>query len=306
MRSEFAAVAVAGAVMGGALLGASGDALAEAPQAAPLGAKHALMLNGASAGWIQSVEGGHASADVVTEKIGADHIARKHIAGVKYEDITVYCGTGMSKNFYEWIKASFDNKHVRQNGAIHSFDAQQKVTETREFTSALLTEIGFPACDAGSKDAAYLSLKFRPETVRTKPGDNKAALSAFSLGKGEQKKWLPRFRFDYAGCGEPCRLATKISAVTVKLAEPPASGQKPGPHHALPFVVTMPPPQDLAKWSADGSVRKGMLEYPDLDGATFVLTLENMKPVHVKLVGDKAKPLVELELQADSVEASAR
>ena len=29
---------------------------------------------------------------------------KKHLAGVKYEDITVNCGTGMSKGFYEWTK----------------------------------------------------------------------------------------------------------------------------------------------------------------------------------------------------------
>ena len=66
-----------------------------------------------SPGWIQSVEGGHATADVVVEKVGADIIQHKHIAGVKYEDITVNCGTGMSKAFYEWIQASLDHKHTR-------------------------------------------------------------------------------------------------------------------------------------------------------------------------------------------------
>jgi len=29
---------------------------------------------------------------------------KKHIAGVKYEDITVNCGTGMAKGFYNWTK----------------------------------------------------------------------------------------------------------------------------------------------------------------------------------------------------------
>lgn len=41
-------------------------------------------------GWVQSVqsvEGGHATADVVNEKVGPDHIIHKHIGGVKYENI---------------------------------------------------------------------------------------------------------------------------------------------------------------------------------------------------------------------------
>ena len=59
--------------------------------------KFALELDGLFAGWVFSTEGGNATGDVVVEKVGEDHIERKHIGGVKYEDITVTCGTGMSK-----------------------------------------------------------------------------------------------------------------------------------------------------------------------------------------------------------------
>ena len=120
-----------------------------------------------------SVEGGHATSDVVIEKVGADHIMHKHIAGVKYEDITVNCGTGMSKGFYEWIKASFDHKLRRARTARSS----PPTTTTRSsralnFFNALITEIGFPALDAASKDAAKMTIKFAPEYTRmtTKTG----------------------------------------------------------------------------------------------------------------------------------------
>jgi hypothetical protein len=43
-------------------------------------------------GWVESVAGDKASPLVVSEKVGADHIVHKHIAGVKYEDITVVAG----------------------------------------------------------------------------------------------------------------------------------------------------------------------------------------------------------------------
>src|ERR1043165_10211313 len=65
--------------------------------------KFALELDGVHAGWIHSAEGGHAYADVVTEKQGPDGIVHKHLAGVKYEDIAITCGAGMSKAFFEWI-----------------------------------------------------------------------------------------------------------------------------------------------------------------------------------------------------------
>ena len=57
--------------------------------------RFAMDLGGTFAGWISSIEGGHATSDVVVEKLGPDMIQHKHIAGVKYEDITVNCGTSM-------------------------------------------------------------------------------------------------------------------------------------------------------------------------------------------------------------------
>jgi hypothetical protein len=56
-----------------------------------------------NAGWIKDADGGHAVADVVTEKMGADVLARKHLGNVKYEDVSFKCGTGMSREFYNWI-----------------------------------------------------------------------------------------------------------------------------------------------------------------------------------------------------------
>src|SRR5258708_34582184 len=84
--------------------------------------KFGLEVGKVAAGWVQSVEGGHATSDVVVEKVGADHLQHKHIGGVKYEDISVSCGTGMSKAFYEWIKPSFDRQHMRNDGASHPGD----------------------------------------------------------------------------------------------------------------------------------------------------------------------------------------
>src|SRR5438105_15652992 len=80
--------------------------------------KYGVELDGIMAGWVWSAEGGHATSDVVLEKIGPDHIQKKHIAGVKYEDITISCGTGMSKGFYTWIQSSFLHNYQRKNGAI--------------------------------------------------------------------------------------------------------------------------------------------------------------------------------------------
>ncbi len=152
---------------------------------------------------------------MVSEKVGPDHIVHKHIAGVKYEDITVNCGTGMSKAFYEWIKASFDRKYQRYDGAIHVCDYDGNIVSSLDFFHGLISEIGFPALDAGSKDAAKLTVKIKPEYTRHKKGSGKADPSAYSLGKGEQKRWLPRnFKLEIAGLD--CSHVNKIEAITIK------------------------------------------------------------------------------------------
>ena len=89
--------------------------------------KYALELDGVMAGWMQKFSGGSATADVVTEKIGIDHLAKKHLAGVKYEDIEIEVGTGMSRGFYEWIAGSWDGKSIRKNGALVLTDFDHKL-----------------------------------------------------------------------------------------------------------------------------------------------------------------------------------
>jgi phage tail-like protein len=234
-RREFLEKTIAGAIGAGAVLSGLGRSALFAQQpakgqiaspqtASPLTAlgrsvtagRHGVLLDGAMAGWIQSVEGGHTTSDAVTQKTAAADLQRKHIAGVKYEDITLQCGTGMSKPFYEWIKASFDNKHMRKDGAIHTCDYDGNIVSTLEFFHALITEVGFPALDAASKDAAKLTIKISPETTRmVEKRAGKLDLPAPAQRTARQKAWLPaNFRLQIAGLD--CTRVNKIEAITIK------------------------------------------------------------------------------------------
>ena len=177
--------------------------------------RFAMDLGGQFAGWISSIEGGHATSDVVVEKLGPDMIQHKHLAGVKYEDISVNCGTSMSKAFYSWIQASLDRKHSRNDGAIITADYDQKEVARLNFFGALITEVGFPALDAASKDAAKMTIKFAPEYTRTQAKTGGAVQAP--IGKGEQKKWSPaNFRLKIDGLDQACTRVNKIEALTIK------------------------------------------------------------------------------------------
>jgi len=215
------AAGATGVALGAAVWGKSDAAAAVISQGAaqPLMAdkrgyvagKFMLDIGENSAGWIEDTEGGGATSDVVNEKLGADHIVHKHIAGVKYEDITVRAGAGMSKGFYDWISASWSSNFARHDGAIHATNFNNDVVQTRKFYNALITETTMPACDASSKEPAFLTLRFAPEYTRTAKGSGKAQADATK----QQKMWSPaNFKLEIDGLD--CSRVNKIEAITVK------------------------------------------------------------------------------------------
>src|SRR6266576_891867 len=72
-----------------------------------------LYLEGVNCGRVVSVTGGNATADVISEPPGLDHIVKKHLAGVTYEDIQVNCGIGISGHASTWLLDNRNGTHLR-------------------------------------------------------------------------------------------------------------------------------------------------------------------------------------------------
>ncbi len=215
------AAGATGVALGAAVWGANQAAAAAVPGEATqrlmadkrsfVAGNFTLELDGVSAGFLKDADGGHAYSDVVVEKLGPDHIARKHIGGVKYEDITVNAGLGMSKAFYDWIAASWAMKFQRKSGSIVAADFNMQARSTREFFNALITETTIPAMDASSKDPAFMTIKWAPEYTRTKASSGKVTAPIAT----QQKMWLPS-NFKLQIDGLDCTKVNKIDAFTVK------------------------------------------------------------------------------------------
>ena len=180
--------------------------------------KYGIELQHTFAGFVKEATGGDATADVVVEKLGSDHLTKKHLGPLKYEEVSFKCGTGMSKELYKWIDTGFNqtsHSRGREDGALIFADYDNMEVSRLTWTFGLITELGMPALDASSKDSAMMSIKFAPETTRkTWGGGGKLTVPADA---SKQKKWLPsNFRLRIDGCEAGCAKVNKIEALTIK------------------------------------------------------------------------------------------
>ena len=185
---------------------------------APIG-KRALALDGEVCGFPAAVTGGSIYGEFVTEKIGADHLARKHISAVKYEEIGLEVGTDMSKPFYAWVTESLQGKQVRKDGAIYVCDYNFVPRGSLTFQRALVSEVSFPEADAASKDAGKLKVKLAPEILRSSRNPPKEG-SKLSPPKQQSKKWLPgnfKLEIDKLDCNKVTKVSPPVARL--KIAE---------------------------------------------------------------------------------------
>jgi hypothetical protein len=171
-----------------------------------------LLLNGAACGFLKSIDGGTAIAEVVAVP-GSSHFAKKHLGGIAYSPLALQLGTGMGKELYEWISASWNGNSERRDGAIVAADSQFVAVSQREFAHALVSEVTIPALDGASKEAAYLTVKLVPEYVRAA----KASSRVIGGPPKAQKAWLAsNFRVKVDGLD--CTRVTAVESFTVKVS----------------------------------------------------------------------------------------
>jgi phage tail-like protein len=172
-----------------------------------------LVLDGVKAGFLKSVDGGAAVAEVVTEAVGSSQFSKKHLGRVSYAPFTLQFGLAMGRSLYDWIDASWRGKAVSRDGAIVMADQNFTAVSQREFSKALITETSIPALDGAAKDAAFVTLKFAPEYTRV----IKASGRVSGPTNVDQKLWLPS-NFRVAIDGLDCTRVSRVDQFTVSQA----------------------------------------------------------------------------------------
>jgi len=206
-----------------------------APARAYTGGKFGLSLDGKAAGFLHSVEGGNAKAEVVSVAAGASSFPKKHISTIKYEDIVLQVPLPMEKGLAEWIANSVKAK----NGTIQFLDYSNREQASRDFHNALISEISFPALDGSSKDAAFITVTLTPEYTEYKKGSGKVATVV--KPQPGSKNWLPaNFRLTIDGLD-----ATHVSRIE-------------------PFAIRRKTTTEAVGEKRNYQVGPGTLEFPNL------------------------------------------
>jgi hypothetical protein len=179
-----------------------------------------LRLDQTGAGLLRSVEGGGASADVVSSPSGPNLFAMKHLGTLRYEDFVLRFDLSLDPAVYAWLGATLTGAITAKDGVVLATDQRQVVISQRAFQRAVVSAVTFPALDGASVDRAFLTVRLSPELTRTQSGSGVPITAA----RPRRGAWLSSsFRLEIDGL--ECGKVTTIDAFTVRLTTPPDDGE---------------------------------------------------------------------------------
>jgi hypothetical protein len=98
---------------------------------------------------------------------------------------TLKAGRNMSSAFYEWVRSAIEGRPVTSDASIDITDYDGNVKSTIDLFHATITEVRFPALDAGSANAADLEIHLHAEASHRKHGTGKV-----EVGTAASQRWF--------------------------------------------------------------------------------------------------------------------
>lgn len=171
-----------------------------------------VQIGDSAASSVLEAEGGSAYTDVLkSETAGSGGVFRQFPGRLKWAPITLKRGITADNTLYNWIKDSIGGNPAANSGLIGATDENFKLVTQTSFFNALITEVGFPALDAASKDAAKMTIKFQPEFTRMKLATGQSP----AISNVQQKATISNFKLTINGMNTS--FVTKIDSLNVKL-----------------------------------------------------------------------------------------
>lgn len=202
-----------------------------------------IVIDGKPAGWAQPP---------------VQKPARGLIVPSQTKIIIIAASAGMSKDFYDWIRASFNGKHVTKSGVVNACNVKYESMSIRKFTDAVVSEVTFPALDGSSKEPAYMKIKLSPERITYKKGDGKKVKG--TVGAATRKWQASNFRVEIGDL--PCTRVAKIDSFTWKQGVTPRTGETQN------LKLTLP----MSDWDAWASAAKSQAGRPAAKKGTLTVS----------------------------------
>ena len=176
-----------------------------------------LDLGGQVVGALKKFSGLGMQADVASQPAtgtSASATTKKHVAGMRFTPGRATVGVGMGQAMADWIRAAFDKGATPMNGIFKAADFNQRVTSTRGFTNALITEVTVPRLDAASKEPLLFDVAFEAERVELGKGGGET-IGAI-LGLKPKLALASNFRIEIGKL--PCARVVAVDTFTWKCA----------------------------------------------------------------------------------------
>lgn len=152
-------------------------------------------------------------ADVLVLK-GSGPIQHKHVGALKYGEITMACGPGMSRVFYDWVSSAFGPGVLRKNGAVVALDHSSKPVSRMEVREALVTSLVLPELNKSNSVPAMLMITMRSTSISMSRPSGQQNLGLYNSSQG--RTWRTSdFRLTIAGLETACLNVTRIEALKV-------------------------------------------------------------------------------------------
>lgn len=170
-----------------------------------------LELDGKLAGRFFSFSGGSVTSEVATTL----YDGKKHVVGYTFEDITIHCGTGMSKLFFDWLESLYTGGKNIGRGAILKVDAAQKEVFRLEFAYPIIKSIVMPALKKGGSENATISITFSPEWITFPDRAKKKRDLGVYVGSIPKSWTVGSFGFRISGLEADSAAISEVSSISV-------------------------------------------------------------------------------------------
>ena len=209
--------------------------------------------------------------------------------------LTLQVSGPLDRSLFGWLQGSVAGK--RPARTVH---VAQLGGRSVDFANAMISEIGFPALDGSSKDAAKLKLTIVAEQLRFHPASRKLVRPP----KPKAKKWLSSaFEFEIAGL--PGKQVTKVDAFTIKqkiVRDRMGKFREPTKHPTklevpnIKITLNAAAEPALRKWYAAKSARTARLALTDAAGRPWLRVV--MSGVKLRSLGSvKGRPVATVSVR---------